>query len=251
MDKLSSHAIIILGLLLAVGMSSAAFILGVQARKATSGQQTITVKGLAEKPIKADMAEWIVTVSVNAPTFAQALDKMRKERPALNTFLIGHGLDKVNWQEGNESVMPHYDEVPLPNGSGFRQVQNGFDASQNIVITTKDLVKVVAANKDFLRLQAEGRPFSNSQPSYLVSGLEDVKMSLIAAATENARKRGKEFVKQDGVKVGVMRSASQGAFYILASGSNADTNDYGGVYDKTTIDKLARVVVTIVYNIEQ
>lgn len=28
-------------------------------------------------------------------------------------------------------------------------------------------------------------------------------------------------------------------------------DDYGGVYDKSTIDKLARVVVTIVYNIEQ
>ena len=27
-------------------------------------------------------------------------------------------------------------------------------------------------------------------------------------------------------------------------------NHYGGIYDKTTIDKIARVVVTIVYNIE-
>ncbi len=250
MDNLLPRAIVILGLLLAIGMSSAAFILGVQAKKATSGQQTITVKGLAEKPVKADMAEWTVTVAVNAPTFAQALDKLRKERPALDAFLTGHGLDKAGWQEGNESVNPHYDEVPLPNG-GFKQVQNGFDASQNVVVSTKELAKVVAAHKDFLRVQAEGRPFNNSAPSYLVSGLEDLKMSLIGAATENARKRGEEFVKRDGVKVGVMRSASQGAFYILAAGGNADIDDYGGVYDKSTIDKLARVVVTIVYNIEQ
>ena len=76
-------------------------------------------------------------------------------------------------------------------------------------------------------------------------------MSLIAAATENARKRAEEFVKQDKVKVGVMRSASQGAFYILAPGGNTDNDDYGGTYDKTTINKLAKVVVTIVYNIEQ
>ncbi len=138
-----------------------------------------------------------------------------------------------------------------PMANGFRQIQNGFDATQNIVVTTKDLAKVVAASKDFLGLKAEGRPFNSSAPSYLVSGLEDVKMSLIGAATENARKRGEEFVKRDGVKVGVMRSASQGAFYILAAGANSDTGDYGGVYDKTTIDKLARVVVTIVYSIEQ
>ncbi len=69
MDKFLPRAIILLGFLLAIGMSSAAFILGIQARKATSGQQTIVVKGLAEKPIKADTAEWTVTVAVSAPTF--------------------------------------------------------------------------------------------------------------------------------------------------------------------------------------
>lgn len=46
-----------------------------------------------------------------------------------------------------------------------------------------------------------------------------------------------------------MRSASQGAFYILPVGGSAD-NNYGGVYDKTAIDETARVVVTIVYGIE-
>jgi hypothetical protein len=75
-------------------------------------------------------------------------------------------------------------------------------------------------------------------------------MSLISSATENARKRANEFTKQDGVKVGVMRSASQGAFYILAAGASAETDDYGGVYDKSTINKIAKVVVTIVYGIE-
>ncbi len=42
-------AMTILGLLLAIGMSSAAFILGVQAKRAVSGQQTIAVKGLSRK----------------------------------------------------------------------------------------------------------------------------------------------------------------------------------------------------------
>jgi hypothetical protein len=57
-------------------------------------------------------------------------------------------------------------------------------------------------------------------------------------------------VKQDGVKVGMMKSASQGAFYILPVGGEAGDDSYGGVYDKSTIAKTARVVVTIVYNIE-
>ena len=76
-------------------------------------------------------------------------------------------------------------------------------------------------------------------------------MSLIAAATQNARKRAEEFVKQDHLQVGPMRSASQGAFYILAPGGENDNDDYGGTYDKTTVNKIAKVVVTIVYSIAQ
>jgi hypothetical protein len=249
MEKQLSTAMAVLGLLVALGMSSAAFILGVQAKKAASGQQSITVKGLAEKAITADAAEWTVSVSVTAPDFAAALAKMRGERPALDQFLIAHGLDKASWQEGSEYVVPHMEEVTLPDG-GNKSVQNGFDAHQDIVISTKDLAKIVTANKEFLNLQAEGRPFEADPPLYLVSQLEDIKMSLISSATENARKRANEFTKQDGIKVGIMRSASQGAFYILAAGANSDTDDYGGIYDKTTINKTAKVVVTIVYGIE-
>ena len=101
-----------------------------------------------------------------------------------------------------------------------------------------------------LQLRSENHPANASAPSYLVSDLENIKMSLIADATKNARSRATEFVKQDGVKVGVMKSASQGAFYILPVGGEAGDDSYGGVYDKSTIAKTARVVVTIVYNIE-
>ena len=175
---------------------------------------------------------------------------MRQERPGLDAFLVEHGLPDTSWQEGSELVTPHMIDVPLPNG-GTRAEQRGFDASQSLVITSKELVKVVEANKAILSLQAEGKPYNANAPMYLVSNLEEIKMSLISAATANARNRANEFVKQDGVQVGVMRSASQGAFYILPPGGTSDGDDYGGVYDKTTINKLAKVVVTIVYNIEQ
>jgi uncharacterized protein len=250
MEKQSTLAMTILGILLAMGMSSAAFILGVQAKKAASGQQSITVKGLAVKEVKADNAEWTVTISVNEPTFAEALNKLRAERPALDAFLTKEGLDKSSWQEGSEAITPHTETIYLPQG-GTKTEQHGYDAMQSIIVASKDLPKMVMASKNILALQAEGRPFTSTAPLYLVSNLEDIKMSLIAAATENARKRAEEFVKQDKVKVGVMRSASQGAFYILAPGGNSETDDYGGTYDKTTINKLAKVVVTIVYNIEQ
>lgn len=48
-----------------------------------------------------------------------------------------------------------------------------------------------------------------------------------------------------------MRSASQGAFYILPARGARSDDEYGGTYDKTTIDKVARVVVTVEYALTQ
>ncbi len=247
-NKSFSNAIIVLGLLLAIGMASAAFILGVQAKRAVAGQQSITVKGLAEKPIKADSAEWTISVGVVADSQAEALQAVADERKVVEAFLTKQDLGSETWSVDVETINPHYEEVFIKDTP--RQIQKGFDAYQTIRISTKELAKITAANKAFLQLKADNHPVSAQPPNYLVSDLESVKMSLIADATKNARTRATEFVKQDGVKVGVMKSASQGAFYILAVGGEASDDSYGGVYDKSTIDKMARVVVTIVYNIE-
>lgn len=243
-----TSAILGLGLLLAIGMAAAAFILGVQAKKAVSGQQSITVKGLAEKPIQADSAEWQIDIVVTDATQAGALKKLALEQNVVEAFLKEQGLEASTWVADVEQLLPHYEEVFVKDIP--RQVQNGYDAIQTIHVTTNDLVKITAANKALLQLRIDNHPVTARSPNYLVSNLEEIKMSLIADATKNARMRATEFVKQDGIKVGVMKSASQGAFYILPVGGQVSDDSYGGTYDKSTIDKTARVVVTIVYNID-
>jgi len=243
-----TSAILGLGLLLAIGMAAAAFILGVQAKKAVSGQQSITVKGLAEKPIQADSAEWQIDIVVTDATQAGALKKLALEQNVVEAFLKKQGLEASTWVADVEQLLPHYEEVFVKDIP--RQVQNGYDAIQTIHVTTNDLVKITAANKALLQLRIDNHPVTARSPNYLVSNLEEIKMSLIADATKNARMRATEFVKQDGIKVGVMKSASQGAFYILPVGGQVSDDSYGGTYDKSTIDKTARVVVTIVYNID-
>lgn len=249
MEKKYVIAMSILGLLLAGGMTFSAYILGMQARKAVPSKNQITVKGLAVKNVQADNAEWTITISVTEPTFAQALERLRNVRPVVDAFLLREGFEKSNIVEGNENVSPHFETTYLENGAQ-KQEQKGFDALQSITIVSRDLKRVTQAAKNILQLQAEGHPITTTPPLYLVSNLEEIKMSLIAEATANARKRAEEFVRQDGARVGFMLSASQGAFYILPEGAAADSYEYGGVYDKSTINKTAKVVVTIVYGIE-
>ncbi len=248
----TSKAVVILGVLLALGMSSAAFIFGIQAKQIGAGKQSIAVKGLAEKPMTADYAEWTVGVRVQGPTFAEALANLRKERPALDAFLGAQGFAADTLKSGKETVTPNIVSEELAGGR-TRQVQRRFNAAQDVLITSKNLPGIEAANKAILQFVGEGHPVQFEDPSFLVSNLEDIKMSLIGAATQNAQQRAAEFAKNGNASVGAMRSASQGAFYILPAGASVDSSDYGygGTYDKTTIAKTARVVVTIEYNIER
>lgn len=243
-NKSFFNSMTILGLLLALSMASAAFILGVQAKRAESRQQSIAVEGLAEKPIQVDSADWTITVSVNDDTQAKALQAAARTRRIVEALLAKQDFDKSAWSVDLEKINPHFIEIYDPN---YRRVRKGDEAHQVIRVVSNDLSKIKAANKAILQLRTDNQPIIAHSPKYLFSNLEDIKMSLIADSTKNARRRAIEFVKQDGATVGVIKSAEQGTFSILALGGNGDSdNSYGGVYDKSTIDKTARVVVAIV-----
>ena len=243
-----SHGLIP-AIVLALGAIIAATVVGGQFRNIGSGRQAISVKGLAEKEVRADRAEWSVRVEVKGATFAEALGRIRKELPELRKFLEAQGLDGAAMREASESITPNMDQEEGPVGH-WRTVQKGFNGSQSIVVTTTDLDLVAKARKAAVQFKADGHAIEYADPQYLVSSLDQVKMSLIGAATRDARARAEEFAKNGGVKAGRMRSASQGAFFILAPGASAEDQDYGGTYDKSTVDKIARVVVTIEYAIE-
>jgi len=233
-----------------IALIVAAGVLGFQVKQVGGGRETISVKGLAEKPIKADRAEWTVGLQVQGATIAEALGRLRKEKPALDQFLAKRGFDAAALTESNEAVEPNFEQVESANGN-LRTVQVGHVARQSITINTADLARIIAAAKAIVQFQADGHPVTYGPPQYLVSNLEDVKMSLIGAAMQNSRVRAGEFAKNGDVKVGSMRSASQGAFYILPAGADQDVSDWGGAYDKTSVDKVARVVVTVDYGIDR
>lgn len=249
MDKSLSRGLVILGITLAVGMSAAAFIFGMQAKQIGSAKQTITVKGLAEQPIDSTAAEWQISVRSHGESFEEALNNLRQETPALQKFLSQYGFDAKNFSATTESVSPNMVSETNEQGHSI-EVQRGFNGQQTLYVKTDQLDKVQQARAKIIEYQAKGHNIDSSNADFLVGNLDEVKLSLIGEATKNAKARAIEFAKNGDVKVGTMRTASQGTFDILpADGSVEDSS--GGNYDKSSIKKIARVVVTIEYNIER
>lgn len=247
---INTKSLWISALVLSLGFIISALILGFAIKQFNNTGNSITVKGLAEKPIKADSARWEISFQTNivSDTIPEAYQKLDQQTKILKNFFYEHGFKNNEIQMGNKSSQSYYEEIEHEDGKTTREFR-GYIAKQSLVINTQDIKKIEKAAKDAYLLDEKGLSIEQS-PDYLVSNLEEIKMSLIANATKNAYNRANEFAKVGGVEVGAMRSASQGAFYILPESGSDDDSDYGGTYDKSTINKIARVVVTINYSID-
>lgn len=249
-DNKNSLPLIIFGIILALGLIAAAFVLGTQFKNLKQSG-TITVKGLAEAPYKANLAQIQMGVSAWGQDYAGALANGKSDFKALQQFVASKGFSVSSQNVTPISVEP-YNEDYVDEQGQTRTRQNGYKATQTLSISSQELNKItnMLAQVQNYRISHESVTFE--KPQYLLNDLEKIKHDLIAKATDDANKRAEEFAKTGHAKVGVMRSASQGSFNILdAHNPDTDDSDYGGTYDKDGVDKLVRLVVTIDYAIEQ
>ena len=248
-DNKNSLPLIIFGIILAIGLIAAAFVLGTQFKNLKQSG-TITVKGLAEAPYKANLAQIQMGVSAWGQDYAGALANGKNDFKALQQFVASKGFSISSQNVTPISVEP-YNEDYVDEQGQTRTRQNGYKATQTLSISSQELNKItnMLAQVQNYRISHESVTFE--KPQYLLNDLEKIKHDLIAKATDDANKRAEEFAKTGHAKVGVMRSASQGSFNILdAHNPDSDDSDYGGTYDKDGVDKLVRLVVTIDYAIE-
>jgi hypothetical protein len=247
MQKLSEN-VLGLGISIALGLVLSSGIVSYTISRISSNKQSVVVKGLAEKPVSADRARWEIVVHGSGKTLPEAFAALRANRPVVQAFFREQGFADEQMETGRETFEPQYriDKEGRPT----RDVTE-YLASQNLLLASNDVKRVETAVGQIVSLQEKGLSLEVMNPEYLVSTLEAVKMSLIGDATRNAHDRASEFAKTGEAKVGSMKSANQGAFYILPAQGGSNDSEYGGTYDKSTIDKVARVVVTVEYGLTQ
>ena len=238
----------IFGIILALGLMASAFILGHQFKNL---QQTgvITVKGLAEAEHKATLGTWRIEISAWGADYSEAMKNNQANLNLAVKFLREQGFTEKDRAITDLSIN-QYREYYVDEHGKDRSRQNGFTASRSINLSTKDLAKLQKALAAIQMLRADNQDIDFYRPNYYLENLENIKRDLIAKATQDAYVRAEEFAKTSNVKVGLLKSASQGSFDIQSTTpSSEDNSDYGGGYDTSSIDKKVRLVVTIQYAI--
>ena len=224
--------------------------------KANKDENRITVKGVAERRIKADKALINIVISEKSENIDE-LKKIISEKEKLATDLIKNlKIDGNDYSIGNLRIQPNY----IENSSNVKQQGtinsrtvpqsvkiSDYEGVETISIVTKNIDKVEEFFEKLLELKLQSNNIQINEPEFFITNIERYKKDMIVDASRNAEIRAVEMLKVNNNEIGGLKNISQGQFEILE-----DTEDVKRINQKEVnqIYKKMRVVVTATYLIK-
>lgn len=233
--------------ILAVGVALGGFLVGNGFARARAADRFVTVKGVAEREVKADLAIWPLRVVGADNDLAAANTKVAASIAGVRHFLARHGIDTSQIQLADFSVA----DAEANQYASDRKPTNRFVVQQMVLIRSTHPDEVLKASQQISELAAIGVVVSGGSgygggdngPTFVFTGLNALKPAMIADATARAREAANQFAHDSHSEVGDIRQASQGVFEILAR------DQAPGISESSQIAKTVRVVSTIDYDL--
>lgn len=212
-DKKTIDAII-LGLLIFLGLSSLGYLVSSAALKIKEMDRVITVKGLAEREVEANIAIWPIKFNDASNNLAQLYTEIEKKSKLIIDFLKKNGFSNDEITISQPAII---DREAQSYGDSTK-IQFRYTATVIITIYSKQVSLVRETMKKLLELGKEGIAISGqdyqSKTEFLFTNLNEIKPQMIEEATNNAREVALKFAKDSKSKLGKIKNASQGQFTI-------------------------------------
>lgn len=219
----------------AIGIMAGGWFAGSGLVRMKEAERSVTVRGLSERDVRADLASWTISYSTSAGDLASAQAAAEADTRSIQAYFRELGFPAAALTPAGVSVNSY--------------VNNGvptFTVQQRLQFRSTDIARAqraVARQFDLVRRGVSIAEGSSMQFSF--TKLNDIKPPMIAAATQDARRSAEQFAEDSGAGVGRIRSATQGYFEITAR--DGASEGYG-VTD--TPDKRVRVVTTVEYYLD-
>lgn len=218
--------IIVMGLCLKAGMDNF-----------TEKDRKVTVKGLAEKEVKADKVTWPITSKELGNDLPELYNRIAGKQLTIKRFLLANGVSEseitVNAPQVIDLSADQYNE----NRREYR-----YNVTLVITVTSNhvDRVRGIIARQGELLKQGVAivsGDYSN-QVTYSLESFKAMKPKMMTEAIENAEKTANQFAKNSKSTLNKIVNADQGQFSI----DDRDAN--------TPWIKRVRVVTTVTYSLK-
>lgn len=200
------------GLLVAIGLAVGGYFVGDGLFEARASDRFVTVRGLAEREVPADLVVWPITYAVTADDLANLQRRTEESASRIREFLADDFTD--------DEITASQARVTDRQAQGVMD-QTGrlerYVAQSTVTVRTSRIGAVRAAMERTGELVGQGVALVRSydaETEYFFTGLEAVKPEMIREATQDARRAAQQFAEDSGARVGGIRTAQQGYFSI-------------------------------------
>ena len=216
---------------LAAGLVLGGYLLGDGLSRARAADRSVTVRGLAERDVTADLATWTIAYSANAVDLATAQAEVDRNSQVLRAFFAELGFPA-------EALQPTGVNVSTYTENGVMR----FTVRQRMALHSTDIKRAqMAVRRQFDLVRRGVMLEEGSGITFTFTRLNSVKPTMVAQATRDARASAEQFAHDSGSQVGGIKSASQGYFEITGrDGESSGEGDAAG-----SPFKKVRVVTTV------
>ena len=245
--KISVWGALLIGL--AVVISTTIFTLGLLRFK-QGFDNSVSATGSASVDFESDLIVWRGSFARFGQTSKAAYARIEKDREAVQKYLAEKGISKSDYTFSSVSIYQSYRDNYDNNGNYIGRVFEGFNLSQDVTVTSKDIDTVEDVSRDISTLLASGIEFTSEDPEYYCTTLDQVKLDLIRAAAENARERIEIIAEETGASLGKLQGSNLGVFQITARNSGTSNYSYDGYFDTSSRLKTATITVNLRYGLK-
>ncbi len=236
----TSRAIIV-----AAAIVLAGFFVGSGFARGRATDRSVTLKGIAEREVRADLAIWPLRLVVADDDLARAQSRLQGHVREVMRFLARSQVDTGQVALQDFAVTDAF----ANQYRSSEQVANRYVINQTIVVRSAQPDRILAASQRVGELVSagvvlsSGGDYGGGGPTFIFTGLNALKPEMIAEATGRAREAAERFAADSRSRVGGIRRASQGVFEILPR------DQAMGITEESQIVKTVRVVSTVEYQL--
>jgi hypothetical protein len=208
---------LILGVFVAAGLAGAGLFLARAVESAKRFECFVTVKGLSEREVPADLGIWPVRFRVVANDLKALEDQIATGRKTIQQFLTTAGFKE---DEISSSPPQITDAQAATNTYSNEKTQPAFRYSALVTVLLRssrvDEVRQAMEKSDQLVQNgiALGGDDYAARAEFLFTGINQIKPDMIEEATVMRVKAAGKFAADSNSKVGTIRRATQGPFEI-------------------------------------
>ena len=208
----------------------------------------INVTGLGKKDFKSDLVIWSGNFEIKGFTLEQASLLLNTEKEIVRKYLLAKGVKNEQIVFTAVDIRKDFNKTYFENGNLKDEVFRGYILNQTVKIESNEVDRIEEISRSITELAKDGISFYSYSPQYYYTKLSELKIEMVAAATEDARIRAEQIAVNANSEIGDLRYAKMGIFQIIAQNSNEDLS-WGGTFNTSSKMKTATITMKLQFGL--